>query len=187
MTQKTIGLISTFKEKTSFLLIPVSRLLDKVRDFYRSVKRFSKNLWYYKGWLWDACDFDFHYLLELQALYLKNLVNHNRSCPMGSEESAKNIEKAIKLIQALLDDDFCRVERDAHDIKWGKLQRNSEPPDERGLSKCIFSRERAVTQEQKEQELQESRARFKLEIRRMKATEKKLFEYMHKNYRSWWC
>jgi ligand-binding sensor domain-containing protein len=101
------------------------------------------------------------------------------------ESISAQIKQAEDMIEAILEDDFCKEENAAHELKWGE-HNDYFTPTENGCSLWNFSRTKANTPEEKEQEHKEIMEIYALSDKRQEEMWDKLFAHLRANIMSWW-
>lgn len=157
-------------------------------DSLRHIRPFFENLRWYGKWLFTSRDFDYHWLLEIIQLWLKKYQKHNNECSTGGrKEKEIYLNECINLIQAIMEDDWCKEEEKAHNKKWGKLWTTSKKIKDKDLYQMNFHRKNVKTKADKKQERKERVAIYNLEEKRRKKAINRFFHLFKRKFQSWWC
>ncbi len=172
------------------------KIYREITQPLRAVKYVFWRMWKYRSILWNDFDWDHGFLLELLELKFLNMAKYHRDYGITEcrGEIAMELFECAELCHRIHEDDYTRVEEDAHEAKWGKIQDEHIPLiDEFGTDKLgnpkmyqwKMWRDKANTEELKEQELAEHRVIWDLAAQRKAADLKRLGELIQK-MEYWW-
>ena len=148
-----------------------------------------KRLW---DWYWNVFrfdyDFDGHCLFAIIEYKLKRILPVlEKGHAIQEDKDIKALKLAIKLAGRLKDDNYEMDFYNRHEKKWGELKTWFTPTgDKSGSSRWNSSRPNVVTPEQKEQEIQDRWAGYKVADARMRREEKWLYSILAKYLRNLW-
>jgi hypothetical protein len=137
-------------------------------------------------------DFDWDYTFILTLLQFKLRRTRKRILANDiitrAEEIAAQIKHAEDLIQNWLDDNFCEDLYKTHEEKWGDTVDLSKPFDKDGARYYTWdmSREKATTEELKEQERKEQRVIYDAHEKARQECLDELFNHLRKYIEGWW-
>lgn len=155
------------------------------KNMKRSIKRFFQ--WIVKSFqysliLWDDFDWDWTYTLKM----LKYKLERQRKCLKANNIIAdadivcKNIRIAEVLLERIIEDDYCKVENEALDKKWGEFSFR------RSAGFRSVGRAGVVTEEDK--------AQYSIDMKRLRHHEQYmakedmtyLFKHLSKHLKTFW-
>lgn len=154
-------------------------MLQWIKDKYYKVIRYFHNLKKFHSILVDDRDYDFMWLIKL--------IRHKLVCMEhffltdaiveGAEEDAKNMRRCIKVLDRLIEDDYCKEEFEDIEERFGKLRYTKE---------MGFCGSKVKTKEDYCKEGKDIISLLHKE-ERLKEYDMHLFcEIFKKHYRNWW-
>lgn len=152
------------------------------------IKYFFRNVWAFKGFLWQDRDWDYAYILR--ALQLK--IRKTRTCierhghHANAKKDVKNMIKAEEMIQAILEDDHGKALDDAHDAKWGPSMSYHVPVVGSSSTYWRTDRPNVRTDEDRKQERLERRIVFKKTMKLEQKAWSNLWKHLDKHMACWW-
>jgi hypothetical protein len=155
-----------------------------------------KNLIIWFPVIWNDGHWDSTYLLIImrkKLILMRDHFSSDDAVAMGSKERASEMNKCIKMLDRMIDDfGYGKKCYDAHDEKWGKLDLTFGPVYDKNGNKnenfgvMNFSRPKAITPEQRREQIEEFRECMKQEEIERKKDYDELFETFKKELRTWW-
>jgi hypothetical protein len=122
--------------------------------WWRDLRYGIGNLIKWFPFVWADRDWDYTYWLNMNIKKLGNMEhslrtygNHTRS-----EQDADNIHLAVMALERVIADEYITNAFKNHDKKYGELKIAYGPPREKGLVECLFSRDRAISDQDKNYE-----------------------------------
>lgn len=144
------------------------------------------NIYYYRQFLWTNRDYDVHWLLNINLLWMKQFEKHTKECSHGRPN--KQMAEASELLEKIIKDDWIVEEEILHDKKWGKARIVYGKLTKNKMARNVtIKRSKVITDENKKQELKEKKVLWDLESQRRKVATNRYFYLYKKYYQSWWC
>lgn len=161
------------------------------------MKRLIKRAWYkiqllyswYKEVLKDDTDYDYSDYRRVIQFKLKRMYLHFTTCTRVNEnkEQFKALKECIDILGRLLEDDYEKPFREAHDKKWGELKTEFVKVGGSKYSRMLFSRPKAITETEKRQEQKEDMRNFRKATTLKEHDRERLYFLLHKYEENWWC
>ena len=166
---------------------------ETIKETLHSIKRDltigPENLIEWFSTIWCDRYWDSHYLFVVMRKKL-SLMEHNirkNGIHVDASLDADLIQICIDCLDRLIKDEYNDVAFKEHNEKWGELEWETKPSTERpDCHQMLFSRKNAVTEEQIEQELEESRKCWEFSDVLQKNDLATLFQVMEKEVLKWW-
>jgi hypothetical protein len=154
------------------------------RDCFRFVVRVIQ----YSSILYNDTDYDYSSILKMLQYKIKRTRLHigKHDLIKNAKKYCKQMEEVEQLIEAALEDEFCKKEHEEHDKKWGPLDIKSIKISNEPFYQMRFLRAHAYSTQEQEQERKEHRKIIDLEILRKKNNWKKIWNRLEKNIMFWW-
>jgi hypothetical protein len=166
-----------------------------VKEAFKEVFwRFPRNICFwvikvaqYSRILYQDRDWDYICLLKLMQYKISRMrKNMSHGYVADNEKYCAQMQEAEELIGKLLEDDWAKAEREAHDTKWGELHIESIPIPNQQASECRFLRLNVRTDKDNKQERKEYNKIMDLEVERKKAAWNRLFYLLKNHMEKWW-
>lgn len=159
-----------------------------IRQFFRHIYYAISNLISYLPILIKDRDWTPEYifiLLQHKLRRVKKSFSNIKYMPeKGRRKILGQLATAIKLIDNIVENDFCKEEHAFHDLIWGELEMKTGKETEAGYP-VEFSRPKAVTKEQKELEHRRWTCIMNMEEERRKKAINDLFQIISKGFDLW--
>lgn len=164
--------------RTSYKEEIVVRLKDV---FYRArrVAQGLHNFWRMRELIYNYRGWDFSHVLKMTLFFLEDY--RENWCHRMTDKLKSQVTLDIYDLRSLLEDDFTRMEDEAHTKKWGKLKMKSVKD---GF--VVMYRQNARTKQQLEQERKEHMAIYELGGKRMLVCRKRLGQMMRDRLHLYW-
>ncbi len=139
--------------------------------------------------LWRDRDYDYYHILALLKYKLertrKHIVGHQ--IIEDADLVGEQIAHAEELLRRIMNDDYCKEEQEAHEVKWGEAVDLSKPSEEYpGHYEWDMSRANATTPELKEQESNEQLEIYNRQSLARQLDLDELFIHLRKHIERWW-
>jgi len=137
---------------------------------------------------WGSYDWDSHYLIEVMQFKMKRIrVALINGIAVLEKNEIKSLDLAIKIGDRIMEDKYFRY-NDMHSKKWGELVTTYTPYSRENISGSVvsFSRPKANTEEEIEQEKKENREAYLADEREKSRDIKLYFTIISKYYQYWW-
>jgi len=137
---------------------------------------------------WGSYDWDSHYLIEVMQFKMKRIrIALINGIAVLENNEIKSIDMAIKIGDRLIADNYFRFSN-MHSKKWGELVTTYTPYSRENISGSVvsFSRPKANTEEEIEQEKKENREAYLADEREKSRDIKLYFTIISKYYQYWW-
>jgi hypothetical protein len=150
---------------------------------FNNIKYFFKNLWHYKGFLWNNRWWDHHFIFEALRYKLNHDIPYYEKYGMSvnSHLYAKKMKLCVMLLNRIIDDNYLSNVYKYHDEKWGDLDMIFN--DDNSIH---IYRPKVITEEDKIQERKEDKILRKREDYLQKQDINFLFDTMKKHILTWW-
>lgn len=134
--------------------------------------------------IWNDRDWDYNYLLILLKFKLENMSYRLYTDDISTvcRKNSKKIDKAVKILSRMIEDEYDSNHLKDHDKKWGKLKMTVSPD----TFQLNFNRPNVKTQDEKEKEHKEYIGLMKKSERARKRDYKNFFQLLETNIRGWW-
>jgi hypothetical protein len=156
--------------------------------FFRGIRRWLVASFQYSRFLWDNhYDWDWIYLLTLLQFKLSRMrENTLEGYHLGKEKTAKKMRTCELLIERIVHDDYCKMEYEEHENKWGKLKMFSEQRTKNGSVEVLIMRDKARNDLSREKEWAEHKKIIEKADKLKKQEINYLFKTISKNLLYWW-
>jgi hypothetical protein len=144
------------------------------------------------GWfpiIWCDRYWDSHYLFKIIRKKLIGMERDIRENGIHEDASkdADNILICINALNRLIANNYSEIAFKEHDEKWGELQWNTSPSEgDPRLHQMHFYRKNAITPEQIQQEIDESKVGWEREHKMQQDDLDTLFKTMREEVLKWW-
>lgn len=171
-------------EKKYALLSAWSDLIHPFRLVYYGLG----NWFSYARLLWQDRDWDYSNLLLLWEKKFRRMAWHHEKYGghVGHLDVARDLRVCADLCKRIRQDEYDEEAQKAMNEKWGKLSTWFEKTDNSRLSRMVFSRPKAVTVEEKEQERQDARRMYDQAEKQRHTDLEYLCTMVSKNLFTWW-
>ena len=163
--------------------------IEKIRDFFRSIKYGIENLLIWFSIIWSDRDWDQWYLYKILKFKLTQMEKLQREygTAVNSIKIADQIKICVNLLDRLTKDEYGENVFKHHDEKWGDAHFNFTPyKDDEEYSQLIITRDNVNSKEDEEQEKKEFRRLSEHERELRKEDINYLFTLMNKHIEGWW-
>jgi len=165
----------------------------RIRDFYYAIKHIPRNLKRVIVWIpviWNDSNWDYWAIFNILGFKLGRMEKDfmsDKSVSVYAPIAAKQMRYAQFLIGRIMEDDYCKEEREKHEERWGKLIWGSRPskshPDHFVLDlHRVKARETGSDEIEKKQSLEI----MTLEEQRKEKDLDRLFRHIRKYINRWW-
>lgn len=165
------------------------KIIDKIEDFFRSIRQGIPNLIKWAPVIWRDKDWDQYFLYVILKFKLEQMekLHLEYGHTLNAEKYAGEMRTCILLLDRIIKDDYLMNALKPHEEKWGELEMSSKPlPNNPELFSVSFTVEKAVTKEEIDQE---NKARKRL-YKHVDSLEKQDLDMLFKNIRKyvggWW-
>lgn len=171
-------LLELYEDITDFIR---SNIITPIRRTYESII----NVFKWLPVIWGDRQWDYVYLLIIMRKKLELMSKFFKSddaISVGSEERVREMDKCIKLLDRMIQDEYgsdCYKELDR---KWGKLYFELDE----GKKSFTFQRSCILNEEDREQERLDILNCVSVEENERLADYDKLFKLMNRQVRGWW-
>jgi len=175
------------------------------KPFYKSLKRINsrffrfidyihydipygiKNLFIWAPIIWKDRSWDFIYLFFIlhKKLSLMEPSIRDGHC-VGGPKRAKDIKTCRLLVKRIIDDNYHENAFINHDKKWGELNIEFVPTEDKKLCKLEVNRDNVKNEKEREEERKQSNFLYKHSDKMKDQDVKLLFKIMSKKGLSWW-
>ena len=158
-------------------------------EFVTVWKESIQNLWRWFKIIWKDKDWDHYYLFKIMEFKLKNMERYHltHSHIKDGDVVAFKIKICKLLIGRILEDDYCKVQYENHDKRWGKAEFNFSPVlDRPDLESLSINRDKVISKQEHKQSNKEFRLISKHENYMRKQDIRYLFYLMNKHIEGWW-
>lgn len=158
----------------------------------RTIRRFIERIRHVFHWLpiiWRDHDFDHAYLYDILIFKLENMQKFFASeyaWTSDAEKHALELFVAVEMLKKLRVNYFEEETMEEHDEKWGNLFAWHEDIPGKDFSILHLERPLAVTQEEKELEREEFRARILNAQEVHEKLRSKAFKFIADHIETWW-
>ncbi len=163
--------------------------MDKINDFFRTIKYGIQNLITWLPIIWQDRDWDHWFLYKILQFKLKQMAKLQKEYghSVNSERYANQMQVCINLLDRLINDNYTTNVMKPHEKKWGECNMVFIPlPENSELCSLSFSVEKAITKEEKEKENKERMNLYKHSNELQKQDLDMLFQNMRKYVEGWW-
>lgn len=152
---------------------------------------FLKSVWDWRMILWNDCDWDYGFMLEIWEHKFRNMHKHTveHGCHVGSDRSAKQQLICAELCKRIHRDQYDDIPMRQHQERWGKCKLEFLPPDPNGnphLGRIEISTPEAKTDAEKSLETYEILAISKHADNQRKQDIRYLGMMLEKYMLRWW-
>lgn len=166
----------------------VSKVFEKISDFFRNIKYGMRNLIKWTPVIWQDRDWDQWFLYKILHFKLQEMEKMQRNgIHLHREATADKIKVCKLLLKRLIDDDYLVNTLKNHEEKWGELEmkfvhfkNNSE------YGEIEFKVENANTDEEKKEEDKARHRLYKHSDYLQKQDLDMLFKNMRCYIQGWW-
>lgn len=155
---------------------------------HRSLIKGFKNLWDWKGVVWNDQDFDHYFLFVVLKHKIDNMIQdfEKNEFYVGVDKDVKDMKICSLLLDRILKDEYHENVFRYHDQKWGELKLETKPCEKSGLTKLNIYREMAYTPYLEQKEREEHMRLIRQEEHLKRQDINMLFDKMKKYVRNWW-
>lgn len=195
------GLPNMFIDKTKNKELTESNFV-KIIDFFKfniyrkitstciNIKEGVKNLIKWSPVIWNDRDFDYIFIFRILKFKLEQMEKRFRECDytMDSQKNAREIKQCIKILNRIINQDYCNIAFMFHDKKWGNLfmeLHDSEIEDDESHP-LVLHREKVRNLNDQEEEKKEFRRCMDQENYLENQDIEYLFKIINKHIRKWW-
>jgi len=186
----------TFTKFVKMLISNIKNYFVPRQDFKRTIEIIFRdfqtgclNLLEWFPTIWCDRYWDSYYLFKIIRKKLIGMERNIRENGIHEDASkdADNILICINALNRLIANDYSAVAFKDHDEKWGDLEWESKPSEDHPkYCQMIFYRKNAVTPEQIQQEIDESKVGWELEHKMEQDDLDILFKTMREEILKWW-
>jgi len=155
-----------------------------LRIFYKNIKR----VLYWLPIIWNDRDYDqifFFKIMYHKLLSMKKFFESDEALAVPAKKNAKDIDKALKILERIIADEYEENAFMWHDKKWGDIEMSSVKLPS-GNYKLNMTRENVITQEDEEKEKKEFHRCFEHAGKQTKQDLEYLFKIIQKYVLEWW-
>lgn len=158
----------------------VSDPISNIKQFLRNLKLWLPFIWKYRTWSWIG------FGGQAMIISLRDTANAIDGFFVGSEKEARRMRMCAKLLERIIEENYCEKEHEEHDRKWGKL--NMVENKVEGKDYCLVDlyRDNAKTEKEKAKEEKEMKRIWDKETKMEQQDVDLLFETLRKHSRKWW-
>lgn len=158
-------------------------------DIWRSLKYGIINLIKWTPTIWKDRDWDHSYFHIIIHKKLSNMEKYLRKYGhhVDAEKDADNIKICLNLLNRILKNEYHEMVYKDHDKKWGESHFNwTDLEHKPGYKELHITRDNAITEKEKEQEIKEYRALMLREGEMAKQDIDYLYDIIKKYILHWW-
>jgi hypothetical protein len=161
-------------------------IIDRVRDLYYTTKYGIENILIWFKVIWKDRDWDSYYFFVIMKKKIERMKNlqENYGHSVESENIAKNMDKAIKLIDKLVKDDYDSLNYDEKIERYGRSIMSSTKNENTHNYTVNFTKEDGRSKCKKE--IRETREAFIIAAHEKQRDTNLLFKLLSKEIHGWW-
>ena len=153
-------------------------------SFYDNIKRLIA--WF--PVIWEDRDFDYAFLFAIMQFKISNMrkLHEETRRFVNSDKVIKQLLTCEELLKRLQKDEYCAKDYEEHDDKYGRLNMTFGEITERNTRRCMFERNKVLTEKDKERETKDFKRIANKEIYMYKQDIELLLNTIKKYHRKWW-
>ena len=158
----------------------ISDPIDNVRQFLRNLKLWLPFIWKYRTYSWIG------FGGQAMIISLRDTANAIDGFFVGSEKEARRMRMCAKLLERIIEENYCEKEHEEHDRKWGELNMVENKVEGKDYYLIDIYRDKAKTEKEKAKEEKEMKRIWDKEAMMEQQDIDLLFETLRKHSRKWW-
>ena len=151
-----------------------------IKQFLRNLKLWLPFIWKYRNWSWIG------FGGQAMIISLRDTANAIDGYFVGSKKEARRMRMCAKLLERIIEENYCEKERKEHERKWGEIKEIRTPVEDKDYFLVEMYRDNAKTEKEKAKEEKEMKRIWDKERVMEQQDVDLLFETLRKHSRKWW-